>query len=435
MPDSLDVQSRGYADDLNRQCFCITLDRDDLEQRLVSQLGAAGIGDVLTPDHRHLFSTSPVFVPRTDIMHMQRIVQAIEAAVALPCYRKAVLEWAPGIAGFDPGPAGAFMGYDFHLGSDGPRLIEVNTNAGGAFLNAQLARAQQACCGASRRSTYTAGQLAAFEQAVVQMFELEWLRQRDSGRPTRVAIVDDDPKAQYLYVEFRLAQKLLQEHGIDTLIADPSELVYDKGRLLARGKHIDLVYNRLVDFSLEAPEHEALRRAYLEGAAVVTPNPHLHALLADKRNLSLLSDGTLLRSWGLAENDVKVLEGGIPQTLVVTSENADELWRTRRELFFKPVAGHGSKGVYRGSKLTKTVFARIIQGDYIAQSYVAPSERLLRVDDQPVALKMDVRLYTYQGRSLLEAARVYQGQTTNFRTPGGGFAPVFQLQEPSQCAC
>jgi hypothetical protein len=25
---------------------------------------------------------------------------------------------------------------------------------------------------------------------------------------------------------------------------------------------------------------------------------------------------------------------------------------------------------------------------------------------------------------LLLAARLYQGQTTNFRTPGGGFAPV-----------
>ena len=37
----------------------------------------------------------------------------------------------------------------------------------------------------------------------------------------------------------------------------------------------------------------------------------------------------------------------------------------------------------------------------------------------------DVRVYTYKGAPLLCAARVYQGQTTNFRTPGGGFAPVF----------
>jgi hypothetical protein len=35
-----------------------------------------------------------------------------------------------------------------------------------------------------------------------------------------------------------------------------------------------------------------------------------------------------------------------------------------------------------------------------------------------------VRLYTYAGEVLLAAARIYQGQATNFRTPGGGFAPI-----------
>jgi hypothetical protein len=39
--------------------------------------------------------------------------------------------------------------------------------------------------------------------------------------------------------------------------------------------------------------------------------------------------------------------------------------------------------------------------------------------------KADVRLYTYGGRVLLTSARLCQSQTTNFRTPGGGFAPVF----------
>ena len=42
-------------------------------------------------------------------------------------------------------------------------------------------------------------------------------------------------------------------------------------------------------------------------------------------------------------------------------------------------------------------------------------------------LKVDVRLYTYKGAVLLAAARLYQGQTTNFRTPGGGFAPLLLL--------
>jgi hypothetical protein len=37
-----------------------------------------------------------------------------------------------------------------------------------------------------------------------------------------------------------------------------------------------------------------------------------------------------------------------------------------------------------------------------------------------------VRNYVYEGEVLLRAARLYEGQTTNFRTPGGGFAPVIR---------
>ena len=40
------------------------------------------------------------------------------------------------------------------------------------------------------------------------------------------------------------------------------------------------------------------------------------------------------------------------------------------------------------------------------------------------SLKYDVRCYVYDGAIQLIAARLYQGQTTNFRTPGGGFAQI-----------
>ncbi len=40
-------------------------------------------------------------------------------------------------------------------------------------------------------------------------------------------------------------------------------------------------------------------------------------------------------------------------------------------------------------------------------------------------MKFDLRAFTYDGAVQWVAARLYQGQTTNFRTPGGGFAPVY----------
>jgi hypothetical protein len=111
----------------------------------------------------------------------------------------------------------------------------------------------------------------------------------------------------------------------------------------------------------------------------------------------------------------------------VTGENADELWGRRKALFFKPAAGYGSKAVYRGDKLTRGVWTDILKGEYVAQEFARPSERMIRLDGVEQARKTDVRLYVYGNDLLLAAARLYQGQTTNFRTPGGGFAPLLPL--------
>jgi hypothetical protein len=96
-------------------------------------------------------------------------------------------------------------------------------------------------------------------------------------------------------------------------------------------------------------------------------------------------------------------------------------------LFFKPFGGHGGKAVYRGDKVTQRVWSEIVRGGYVAQDFASPGERMVKLDGTAERRKTDVRLYTYDGRILLTAARLYQGQVTNFRTPGGGFAPVYAL--------
>ena len=125
-----------------------------------------------------------------------------------------------------------------------------------------------------------------------------------------------------------------QKHGIEAVIADGRQLRYEHGQLLTEGQPVDLVYNRLVDFSFDNPEHQALRAAYLDDAVVVTPNPRVHALYADKRNLVLLSDQAALRSWGLSPEMLTDL-AGVPRTVLVTSDNAQEALGARKTLFFK----------------------------------------------------------------------------------------------------
>ncbi len=421
-PDPIaSVEGQSNSDRLNQTCLCVTLDRVALGEALEREAGDPTFIETFIGPRPHLFSNVPVFLSANAIAEMRECVAAIEAITKVPAYREAALSWAPQIAHEDHGPAGALMGYDFHLGENGPNLIEVNTNAGGAFLNAFLARAHRQCC--AEMELIPTPTVARFEDAVFQMFQDEWTRQRGQGSPNRIAIVDDSPRDQYLYPEFLLAQKILTERGVEAIIADASGLRYDEGRLWFGGQNIDLVYNRVTDFALEQPEHKALSDAYRDGAVVVTPNPHNHAVLADKRNLSLWSDQPLLESWGI-DPRLRARLSAVPRTVLVTPGNAESLWQSRKNFFFKPSGGHGGKAVYRGDKLTRGVWANISQGGYVAQTLVQPSQRMVRVDDTPQARKMDLRLYTYAGRVLLVAARLYQGQATNFQTPGGGFSPV-----------
>ncbi len=415
--------SRGLADELNRSCFCISLDRQAMADAMLRASGDDNFFAKHIESRPHLFSNAPVFLPRADLDSLMATVAAIEDVVRLPAYQEAAFEWTPNIALQNHGPRGVFMGYDFHLAGDAPRLIEINTNAGGAFLNAFAAKAQLACCPEVATAMADA-ETSYFDSDVIAMFEAEWRLQGRVGRPRSIAIVDEAPEAQYLYPEFLLAMRLFEANAIVAVIADPVELAYDGDSLTCRGQTIDLVYNRLVDFDLSQTQHDALRRAYEDGATVLTPNPHNHAKLADKRNLILLTDTSRLQSWGASEAARAAL-ASIPKAVLVTPDNADDLWQGRKSLFFKPVAGHGGKAVYRGDKLSRSTWVDILGGAYIAQELAPPGERLIKLGNETVARKVDVRLYTYDCRLLIAVARLYQGQTTNFRTEGGGFAPVF----------
>jgi len=419
------TQAGGLYTALNEGCACVSLDEAALARELEQDPGARGLGALIRERNPHLFASLPVYVSRRHLDAMAAVAAAAEAVASLPAYRDTVLEWAPDIARLEPNAArGVFFGYDFHLGPDGPRLIEINTNAGGALLNAALARAQHACCPAIDEAFASPFPPSALQAGIVDMFREEWRLARGAAPLRSIAIVDDAPESQYLYAEFLLFQRLFERHGIRAVVAAPESFEMRDARLWCGDIAVDLVYNRLTDFALAEPRHAALRAALVADAAVLTPHPRAHALLADKRNLIVLGDAARLRALGAAQDDAAILAAGIPHTELVSPQNAAQLWADRRALFFKPAAGHGGKAAYRGEKLTRRVWDEIVAGKYIAQALVPPSERLVQGGDSPLTLKLDVRNYAYAGRVQAVAARLYQGQTTNFRTAGGGFAPV-----------
>jgi glutathione synthase/RimK-type ligase-like ATP-grasp enzyme len=431
-PALLDAPARGPmldAEDLNRACACTTLDPVHLRRQLDAEPALAGLAADIALSRPHLLSSTAVFITPAQRARMDAIARAVQEVATRARYRDAALRRAPDVAGVDLGPQGVFLGFDFHLSARGPQLIEINTNAGGALLNAALARAQRACCDEVAAAFAPSGDLSRLEESFFAMFESEWRLQRGGATLARVAIADDAPAEQYLYPEFRLFAQMFARFGVEAMIVDARELEWRDGRLAYRGKTIDLVYNRLTDFYFERPEHAALRDAYLAGAAVVTPHPRAHALYADKRNLITLSDADALAALGIDSATREILVTGVPRTVAVGADNAEALWAQRRRLFFKPAAGYGGKAAYRGDKLTRRAWDEILaRPAYVAQALIPPSERVVSVDGAQTDLKLDLRAYVYAGRTQLLAARLYRGQTTNFRTAGGGFAPVFVLR-------
>ncbi len=124
----------------------------------------------------------------------------------------------------------------------------------------------------------------------------------------------------------------------------------------------------------------------------------------------------------------------IQHTEVVDAAHTDRLWSKRRRLFFKPAVGYGGRATYRGDKMTRRVRDSVLAGSYVAPAIIVLGERVIGSPESPQALKFDIRTYVCDGQVQWTAARAYQGQTTNFRMPGGRFVPVYSLPD-SEIIC
>jgi hypothetical protein len=279
---------------------------------------------------------------------------------------------------------GAFMmGFDFHITSEGPRLIEINTNAGGfatAMSFAEPAKREQLA------QTFVAGLRAEFATAMPHQI----LR--------RVAILDEGIAGQGLFLEMEHYAELLKADGLDAVLISPEDLSFAASDLTAGGKPIDLVYNRLVDFRLTDDKHRILREALLTKVVAATPHPGVYVRAADKRNF------------------IRLKHPLVPQTHLFTDRPAKEWEQERKHWMFKPPTGAASKGVYRGDKLSRTKFATL-PPDTIVQRLVEPMRT-------PEGLKFDIRVYTHDTHILGVVARQYAGQVMEMSTEHAGFKAV-----------
>lgn len=373
--------------------------------------------------YQHFFANyanlETIKLPKNIIEQMQNLITAVEKVITISNEKNNNSSNSSNIR--NDNLKGIFMGYDFHLQNNNenknitPKLIEINTNAGGAFLNLCLLNAIY-----KNDKNNIADKLA---NEFVAMFKNEFtIFSNNQKNLQTIAIVDENPSEQFLYPEFEICQKILAKNNIQTIISSPENLSIQNNNLYYNNSiKIDFVYNRLTDFYLRSnAKNNALLTAYQNDFAAISPNPKIYDLYANKNNLINLSNADFLDNLNIDNQSKNILLKHIPKILKVKNNDTEYLWKQRKNLFFKTAEGYGSKAVYRGDKLTKKVFAEIIESDaYLAQEIIPPSEHLLK--NINAVMKADFRCYCYNGKIQLVAARLYQGQTTNFRTENGGF--------------
>lgn len=298
------------------------------------------------------------------------------------------------------------LSYDVHPTRQGPVLIEVNTNAGGIAAAMWAARHVNVCCAEWEHAT--------LEKRLVALFQRDLLG-NDPSQTGVVAIVDDELASQALLPEMHALADLLRRRVSTVLVLDAAELEYRDGRLRRGEMAIDRIYWRSTDFLLDEPRHAAIRRAVTEGLTILAPSPEAYSAIADKRRFLGWSGEPLL-----AHDAATGLSFRIAETLPMTAKSVADWYVERGDWVFKPVSGHGSRGVYVGKSISRKKLAELPAVNYVAQRY-APHPL---IDRDGCAWKYDVRFFADRGSVIGAAARVFQGQVVGMRGAGSGFAPV-----------
>ncbi len=288
----------------------------------------------------------------------------------------------------------ACMSYDFHLSSDGNlELIEINTNASFLALGLEMYSFLKLKNHAS-----------SFEEKdLIGMFRNEI--SLTGKAENSVAIFDEHPTQQRLYLEFLIYQQMFEKNQIKASIID-----YEKLSELSKSS---LVYNRYTDFMLQEGRSSKIKNSYNSGAIELSPNPYEYFMLADKKRFL---------DWNKQTEITK------PTSLLPTYDlgvaDREKVWTERKHLFFKPKNSFGSKQAYRGASISRKTFDEVFNNGFIAQKLSHPAEMVVLFEGQKQIMKYDLRCYAYKDELQLIVARLYQGQTTNLRTPGGGFAAI-----------
>jgi len=202
----------------------------------------------------------------------------------------------------------------------------------------------------------------------------------------RIAIVDwaEVPT----YSEFVLFRDYFRSHGIPCEIADPRQMEYRDGKLMAGDFHVTLIYKRVLIDELVVREgmDSPVVRAVRDGAVCMV-NPFRCKVLYKKASLAVLGDERNAHLFSPGQQ--QAVEAHVPWTRIVeerkTRFHGEEIdllpWaaENRERLVLKPNDDYGGRGIVLGwlvsAEQWETALRTAVDSPYVVQErIILPTE-------------------------------------------------------------
>jgi uncharacterized circularly permuted ATP-grasp superfamily protein len=337
----------------------------------------------------------------------------------------------------DPGPPDVLLSrLDAFIGEEGPRFIEINSDApaglGYGDRMADVFTRLPAFCAFRERHH------VAYPRSVPAVVEAVLHIHTRTSTPV-VAIVDfADVKTRGDQV---ILQRAFEERGVRCLLADPREMDLHDGWLWSRSQRVDLVYRRAVLSELLEKKGEVapFLRAYDSRVAVFV-NSFRCRLSEDKAFLALLTDEAFA---ALMSADERALAARcVPWTRRVAERRTMRAGRDvdllphvierRDEMVLKPAHGYGGRSVFIGSETAADEWERAVHaacsGPWVVQERVAIPEEAFPVFESGTlafdAFKLNANPFYVGGAEVGAVARASRSSVINV-SAGGGSVPTF----------
>jgi hypothetical protein len=392
--------------------------------------------------YRYLRDRIAVLLPAFDRVHQRGMEDAeFRAQFGLEPWEEELLQHDPGFP--DPSPISRLDAF-FVSEKGGLRFTEYNaeTPAGAAY--GDLLSEVFLGLPVMRRflRTHEVRPLPARHHVLHAL--LDSYRAWGGTERPRIGVLDW--KEVPTYSEFVVSVDYFRSQGIECVIADPREVEYRDGKLMAGDFHINLIYKRVLISELVqwGGVDNAVVRAVREGAACMV-NPFRCKMLHKKTSLAVLSDERNAELFTPEEREV--ISTHIPWTRRVEERKTQHEGReidllpwiaeNREHLVLKPNDEYGGAGILLGWEVSSAEWEEGIRSaltePYIVQERVElPSEPYpSMVEGEPVFADrlLDTAPFIFHGAYMDGClTRLATDALLNVTAGGGSSVPTFIVE-------